>query len=116
MNVQKEDTELALRIANKVLEVPYSDPDRDEAVLARQLLRMHERETKLREHVRELKLRAGRHRLAIHALGQIKDGKTLFEHSPTKDQECFEAWQELNDSGVALDQFVTFPIAGILQT
>ena len=35
---------------------------------------------------------------AVHALAKVKDGKTLFEHSPTKDQECYEAWKELNEA------------------
>ena len=35
---------------------------------------------------------------AVSALSKIKDGKTLFEGSPTKDQECFDAWKELNDA------------------
>lgn len=34
--------------------------------------------------------------LAVAALGKIKDGKTLFEHSPSKDEDCFLAWAELN--------------------
>jgi hypothetical protein len=32
-------------------------------------------------------------------LGRLKDGKTLFEGSPTKDQECFEAWTALDRAG-----------------
>lgn len=35
---------------------------------------------------------------AVKALARVKDGKTLFEHSPTKDQECFDAWKELNEA------------------
>lgn len=35
---------------------------------------------------------------AIRKLGAVKDGKTLFEHSPTKDDATLTAWQELNDA------------------
>lgn len=33
---------------------------------------------------------------AVRALAKVKDGKTLFEGSPMRDQECFDAWKELN--------------------
>lgn len=45
---------------------------------------------------------AERYMRAIKTLAQFKDGKTLFEGSPTQDQDCYQAWRELNDSGVAL--------------
>lgn len=45
---------------------------------------------------------AARYLEAVAGLARIKDGLTLFELSPTKDQECYEAWRELNDAGVAL--------------
>lgn len=36
--------------------------------------------------------------LAIAHLGQIKDGKTLFEHRPSHDDETLFAWLELNEA------------------
>lgn len=45
---------------------------------------------------------AERYMRAIKTLAQFKNGKTLFEGSPTQDQDCYQAWRELNDSGVAL--------------
>lgn len=36
---------------------------------------------------------------AVHGLARMKDGKTLFEHSPSKDQDCFDAWVNLNNTG-----------------
>ena len=36
---------------------------------------------------------------AVAALGKLKEGKTLFELSPTKDAECFAAWLELDAAG-----------------
>ena len=41
-----------------------------------------------------------RYQNAILGLSKIKDGKTLFEGSPTKDDETYRAWVELNDAGV----------------
>lgn len=38
---------------------------------------------------------------AVRALAGTKEGKTLFELSPTKDQDCYEAWKELNDAQLA---------------
>lgn len=35
---------------------------------------------------------------AIENLSRIKDGKTLFEGSPTRDPECCTAWVRLNDA------------------
>ena len=35
---------------------------------------------------------------AVESLGKVKEGKTLFEHSPIKDAECYEAWRELHDA------------------
>lgn len=35
---------------------------------------------------------------SVEALGRIKDGKTLFESSPTGDAECHAAWLELHDA------------------
>lgn len=40
-----------------------------------------------------------RYMSAVRVLGKIKDGKTLFEASPTKDQDAFEAWTELDAAG-----------------
>lgn len=37
-----EEKEQAIRIANKILDTPYADPDSDESVLARQFLRLLE--------------------------------------------------------------------------
>lgn len=37
--------------------------------------------------------------LGMHGLGRIKDGKTLFEGSPTKDTDCLLAWQNLDSAG-----------------
>lgn len=36
---------------------------------------------------------------AICGLGRVKDGKTLFELSPTRDKTCCDAWLELNVAG-----------------
>lgn len=33
---------------------------------------------------------------SVEKLSTLKDGKPLFEHSPSTDKECFEAWAELN--------------------
>ena len=35
---------------------------------------------------------------AMGNLGRIKDGKTLFQHSPFTDDECYHAWVQLNDA------------------
>lgn len=37
--------------------------------------------------------------LGISGLGRIKDGKTLFELSPSKDTDCLLAWQNLDSAG-----------------
>jgi len=34
--------------------------------------------------------------VAVKSLGRVKDGKTLFEHSPSKDAEAYSAWTELD--------------------
>lgn len=33
---------------------------------------------------------------AVENLSRIKGGRTLFEHSPTNDEECANAWLALN--------------------
>lgn len=38
---------------------------------------------------------------ALANLGRIKDGTTLFQHSPATDDECFRAWVQLNDAVAA---------------
>lgn len=43
---------------------------------------------------------------AVAALGQIKDGITLFETSPTKDEDAFNAWVNLNNKGARLRECV----------
>lgn len=63
--------------------------------------------TKLRKDYAVMGILLVRFRAAVRALGKFKDGKTLFEGSPTQDQECFEAWQELNDAGVLIDRLVS---------
>jgi hypothetical protein len=35
-----EEKEQAIKIANKILDTPYADPDSDESVLARQLTKI----------------------------------------------------------------------------
>jgi hypothetical protein len=48
-----------------------------------------------------LECAAGRLLLAIKKLGENPPDQkpvTYFEASPTKDQECYERWKELNDS------------------
>lgn len=35
---------------------------------------------------------------ALGNLGRIKGDKTLFQHSPTADDECYRAWIQLNDA------------------
>jgi len=35
---------------------------------------------------------------AVENLARIKDGKTLFEQSPTNDEECHQGWVRLNDA------------------
>ena len=35
---------------------------------------------------------------ALGNLGRIKGDKTLFQHSPTTDDECYRAWIQLNDA------------------
>lgn len=35
---------------------------------------------------------------AIARLGTVKDGKPLFESSPSKDPDCYDAWVELNEA------------------
>lgn len=49
-----------------------------------------------------LKAAATRYLVAVAKLGEIKNGKSFFEGSPTKDEDCYLAWVELNDAGVAL--------------
>ena len=45
---------------------------------------------------------AGAYMAAVHGLGKIVDGKTLFEHSPTKNEECYRAFINLNNTGARL--------------
>ncbi|MDE2097062.1 MAG: hypothetical protein KGL39_07435 [Patescibacteria group bacterium] len=58
------------------------------------------------EHDTQIRLLAAAARAYVQAVQGLSkigpDGKTLFEGSPTKDQECFEAWKRLNDQGVLL--------------
>jgi len=43
---------------------------------------------------------------ANEALGEIKDGLTYYERSPTKDPECFARWKQLNDTLVEAKRFL----------
>lgn len=41
---------------------------------------------------------------SVTGLSKIVDGKTLFEHSPSENIECYEAWMKLNDTGARLKE------------
>ena len=44
---------------------------------------------------------------AVEWLGRIKNGKTLFEHSPTTDEDAYHAWAGLNACMVKAREILT---------
>ena len=59
------------------------------------------------------KLAATRLYRAVRRLGAVKDGKTLFEHSPSKDDATLTAWLELNNAQAEVADLIERDLASL---